>query len=201
MPRQLNIAWHKLSSLFWESYLGIDTRGAVQPPTEEGVHYTPLPYPMIFRMFDVLELNSDDVFVDIGCGKGRVVCCACRLPINKVVALELNAELLGQASANVRHVRGGIAPVLPVSKSAEEYDYADVTVAYLYNPFNERLTAGVMDRLFASYSERPRPMRIVYANPVHEGVMSRHGWLKKHDEWSASAFPVFGYRVSFWKTL
>src|SRR5262249_16705051 len=122
---QTQILWHKAYSWWYEFYLHIDTRGAVQPLTNEGVHYTPLPYPMIARMLKLLDLTPNDVFVDVGCGKGRVVCCACRLPVKRVVALELNRNLLDQAVENARKVRGRRAPVDPVATSAEEYDYAD----------------------------------------------------------------------------
>jgi predicted RNA methylase len=200
MSRQLNILWHKASSWWFEFYLGIDTRGAVQPPTDEGVHYTPLPYPMIFRMLKLLDLQSNDVFVDIGCGKGRVVCCACRLPIRKVVAIELNGDLLDQAIDNAGKVRGRRAIVDPVQGSAQDHDYTDATVVYLYNPFNARITELVMDKLFLSYTQFPRAIRVVYANPVHETAMEKHGWLMKYDEWPASDFAVFGYPVSFWRS-
>ncbi|HJZ75876.1 MAG TPA: hypothetical protein VKE51_29280, partial [Vicinamibacterales bacterium] len=93
------------------------------------------------------------------------------------------------------------APVDPVATSAEEYDYADATVVYLYNPFNERLTQLVMEQLFRSYSRAPRAMRVVYANPVHETALTRHGWLEKYAEWPASDFPVFDYPVAFWRSI
>jgi len=200
MTRALQSAWHKALSLWYEAYLGIDTRGAVDPLTPDGVHYTPLPYAMILRLIDFLSLEPADVFVDVGCGKGRVTACICRLPIERVVALELNGTLLEQAMLNASRVRGKIAPVEAVHGPAEQYDYHDTTVAYLYNPFSERLTNEVVDRLFASYSKRPRPIRVVYANPVHEAALERHGWLQKFAEWPATDFPSFGYPVSFWRS-
>jgi predicted RNA methylase len=200
VSKALQILWHKVYSLWCETSLGIDTRGAVAPLTKEGVHYTPLPYPMIFGMLKLLDLQASDVFVDVGCGKGRVVCCVCRVPIRKVVALELNAHLLDETLVNASRVRGRRAIVDPVRGSAEEYDYADATVTYLYNPFNARVTELVMDQLFLSYKRSPRPMRVVYANPVHETALEKHGWLKKYEEWPASKFAVFGYRVSFWRS-
>lgn len=184
-----------------ESYLGIDTRGAAQPITSEGVHYTPLPYAMIFKMLDTLDLQPHDVFADIGCGKGRVVCCACRIPIGKVIAIENNGALLDQTIANAGKVRGRKTSVDAIRRSADDYDYATTTIAYLYNPFNARLTERVIDRIHESYVQNPRPIRVVYANPVHEDALAKHGWLDKYAEWPATAFPTFGYAVSFWKSL
>lgn len=200
MNARFKTLWHKLHSLWFEFYLGIDTRGMVAPLTSEGVHYTPLPYPMIFKMLKCLKMKPTDVFVDIGCGKGRVVCCACRLPIKKVVAIELNTVLLAQTVNNVTKVRSRKCSVEPVAISAEQYDYSGATVVYLYNPFNARLTELAMEKLFVSYSKSPRPIQVVYANPVHEHALHRNNWLEKYHEWTASDFPVFGYPVSFWRT-
>jgi precorrin-6B methylase 2 len=194
-------AWQKLSSAVAECWLRIRTTGQVDPLTREGVHYTPLPYVMVFRMLRFLALQSDDVFVDIGCGKGRVLCCACRLPIKRVVGIEQNEELLQISRANLKSVRGACAPVELVHCSAEQYAYNDATVIYLYNPFNERITELVIDALHASYQRARRRMRIVYANPVHEQVMGKHGWLSKRAEWPETDFPGFGYSVSFWETI
>src|SRR5262245_34945938 len=167
MNKVLQILWHRVYSVWFELTLGIDTRGVVGPPNEESVHYTPLPYPMIVRMLKLLELKPNDVFVDIGCGKGRVVCCVCRFPIKRVVALELNPDLLNQTLENIQRMRGRKALIEPVQRTAEDYEYPDATVVYLYNPFNARVTASVMDKLFESHSQSPRIMRVVYANPVH----------------------------------
>lgn len=199
--QHLSIYWHKAQSAAYEKFLGIRTRGAVPPMTAEGIHYTPLPYPMIQSMLRQLNLAADDVFVDIGAGKGRVACCVSRCRIARVVALELNPELLAQAITNAKAVRGRKAPVEPVLKSADDYAYPDATVVYLYNPFNARILAAVMDRIAASNLRHRRPIRMVYANPVHDDVLAQHAWLEKYDEWSASRFPVFGYRVSFWRTV
>ena len=145
-------------------------------------------------------MKADDVFVDIGCGKGRVVCCACRTSIRKVVAIELNGSLLKQTMDNVAKLRGRRCPVEAISLSAEEYDYTDATIAYLYNPFNARLTERVMEKLYYSYSKLHRPLRVVYANPIHEHVLRKYNFLEKYEEWPASDFPVFGCAVSFWRT-
>jgi 16S rRNA G966 N2-methylase RsmD len=167
--------------------------------TEGGVHYTPLPYPMIFKMLAQLQLKETDVFVDVGAGKGRVTCCVSRTAIARVVAIEVNEELLQQTIKNGKVVRGRRTSIDPLLISAADYSYSDATVIYLYNPFNGPIVKEVLDSLSRSYYQRPRPMRIVYANPVHEELFDSCEWMMKYDEWPADAFPVFGYRVSFWR--
>src|SRR5690349_1745683 len=118
MNADLKTFYHKLESWWAEFSLGIDTRGFVNPPTSEGVHYTPLPYPIIFKMRKLLAMKPEDVFYDIGCGKGRVVCCMCQEPIKKVVAIELNEELLQQTLNNVSKLKNRKCPVEPLRRSA-----------------------------------------------------------------------------------
>ncbi len=181
-----------------ERWLRIQTTGKVDPLTSEGIHYTPLPYVMVFRMLRQIAPEPEDVFVDIGCGKGRVLCCASRLPMRKVVGIEQNPVLAREAQENVQRVRGARAPVELITGSAEDYDYASATLIYLYNPFNARITERVMERIFASWRAAPRRLQIVYANPVHESVLTNQSWLSKEGFWPASMFPGFGYEVAFW---
>lgn len=201
MTRILRVIWQKVQSLWFEIYFGIHTRGYAPPPTDEGISYSPLPYSVIFRMLKYLDMKEHDVFVDVGCGKGRVVCCVCRTPIKKVVAIELNRELLNQALVNTRRLRGKISLVEPVLKSAEDYDYEDATVVYFYNPFSARLVELVMERLFESFMRSPRLICVVYANPIHTEAIGRLNWLEKYEEWPASEFPGFGCPVSFWRSV
>ncbi len=201
MTTQINVAWQKVSSILTERWLNIHTTDRVEALTDEGIHYTPLPYVMITRMFEVLKPTKDDVFLDVGCGKGRVLCCASRLPMKRVVGIEQNDQLLKVAGRNVECLRGACTPVDLVCTSAETYSYDGATIVYLYNPFNERITRVMTARLRESVARAPRKLRIVYANPVHANVFEESGWLRKSSEWPASDFPGFGYPVSFWQTL
>ena len=190
----------KLLSFAVERYFGICTTGYVSPITEGGVHYTPLPYQIIFRILGHLQMDSDDVFVDIGCGKGRVVCCVCRTSVRRVVALEINPDLLQETLSNVRRLRGARCPVNAVAMLAEDYDYAGATVIYLYNPFHGKVLRKVMAKVDASFKHNPRNLRVVYANCLHEAALEELGWLERYEEWPASEFQGFGCPISFWRS-
>jgi SAM-dependent methyltransferase len=194
-------AWQKLHSFAAERYLGIRTTGWTAPINRGGVHYTPLPYQLVFRMLRRAQLGSDDVFIDVGCGKGRVVCCACRYPIRRVVALEVNGRLLAEAMENVSRVKGRKVAVEPVEGPAEEYEFRDASVIYLYNPFDQPTTHQVLGRIRDSYRAHPRHIRIIYANCRHEGALIEGGWLRRCEQWPADRYPGFGYPVSFWESV
>ncbi len=190
----------KLSSYVFERFLRIDTTGAVDPTVQWGVHYTPLPYEVIWRILGWLQLTPRDVFVDIGCGKGRVVCCACRFPVNRVVGVEVNPLLLEKAESNVRKMRRCRSRFEPLLMPAEQYHYDDATAIYLYNPFDKPIMEKVFGRIDASYRRKPRLLRVAYANCLHEEFLQRTGWLKKREEWPASQFPGFGCPISLWSS-
>jgi hypothetical protein len=198
---KLNLLTQKLYSYFFECYLGIRTTGFVAPTVQWGVHYTPLPYQAIRRILDRLSLEENDVFVDIGCGKGRVICCACRRPLRRTVGIEVNEELLRLAVANAGKVRHRKAPFEGLAMPAEEYDYPDATVIYLYNPFDRPIMDKVMGRITESYRRSPRDVRVAYANCLHEDSLRQTGWLVKREEWPASLFPGFGCPISFWSSM
>jgi cyclopropane fatty-acyl-phospholipid synthase-like methyltransferase len=197
---KLNLLTQKVYSFFLESYLGIQTTGYVAPTVKWGVSYAPLPYHIIRRILDHLSMKRDDVFVDIGSGKGRVVCCACRLPLRKVVAIEVNESLLKLAVANSNKLRDRQSPLEALAIPAEEYDYIDATVIYLYNPFDRPTMDKVFARIDESFRRNPRPLRVVYANPKHEEPLRQTGWLVKREEWPATEFPGWGCSISIWSS-
>jgi SAM-dependent methyltransferase len=197
---RLNQLSQRAYSFVCERYLGIETTGFVAPTVEFAVHYTPLPYRVLRRIFNQLSLGEQDVFVDIGCGKGRVVCCASRFKISRVVAIEINEELLAQTVQNSAKVRNRKTPVEALAMPAEEYHYQDATVIYLYNPFGRPIMDKVFGRIDESFRKRPRKLRVAYVNCLHEDSLRGTGWLQKVQHWPATDFPGFDCPISFWES-
>ena len=195
---KLSLLPQKLYSYFFERYLGIETTGLVGSVIEGGGYYVPLPYLVINQILARLAMGKEDVFVDIGCGKGRVLCCACRKPLRKVVGIEVNESLVKLALANANRVRRKKTEVQVLAMPAEEFDYADTTAIYLYNPFGPPIMDKVFARIDESYRRKPRKLQVAYANCLHEEPLRRTGWLVKREEWPASKFPGFGCPISFW---
>jgi SAM-dependent methyltransferase len=153
----------------WDGMLGIDTGGDDCRPTA---------YHVLRRIFANLPLAPDDCFMDIGCGRGRVLCLAARLPIARAVGVEITPRHAEAAQRNLKRLRGRKAAAFGVTQgSAADFDYSGGTVFYMYNPFGGDLFRQVTESMRRSAERDKRPVRLLYVNPVCRDVLDTSGWL------------------------
>jgi hypothetical protein len=186
----------------WERRLGISTRTKGGFDDGEHLGYDTIPYRVIFRILKRLMLRRDDTFLDIGCGRGRVLCCAARYGVSNLIGVDDVAPLAAAAQGNLallckpRDCRHEI-----ICSKAENLDYCRVTAIYMYNPFGASTTRKVMEVIGESLIREPRPLRIAYVNPLQESVLADTGWLERYDDWGPDCLPGNKRRVSFWRSI
>lgn len=180
-----------------ETYLRIDTTG-ITADRGGGVHgdsnhYEPLDYPLLRTCVKALDLRPDDVVYEIGCGMGRPLALFARRRIAKCIGIELSAELAARASENMRTLRGVRAGAVDVKASdAVLVDYSDGTAFYIFNSFGPTTLAAVLERIRSSTVQRPRRVRIIYVNPLHEDVFESSGWLRRTKRVQSRLFRMQG---------
>jgi hypothetical protein len=143
------------------------------------------------------RIEPDDVFLDLGSGKGRVVWQAAQYPFARVIGVEISPRLNTIARANIDRNRNRLTcnRVEFITADAADYEIPDdVTYAYLYSPFGGETFQRVLANLIASHDRRPRRMTLIYANPdldqqiVGTGRFERthvlKGWRPDVDEGS-----------------
>ena len=187
----------KLLSIYWEIRLGISTARIVESRSDR-YHSVTLPYPVILSIIRSLQLAPSDVFVDLGCGKGRVVCCAARIGIREAIGIEREQELCRLAQTNALRLRGRRTTISIRHVSAENADYLNETVFYMFNPFGEDVMRAVVSKIASSLTLNPRPIRLVYVKPVFESVLEESGWLEQYDHWKPVDHDGMEHAVSFW---
>nr|WP_315194007.1 methyltransferase domain-containing protein [uncultured Aquabacterium sp.] len=161
-----------------------------KPPNfQEGTFYMTSWSSEIRRSFDALLerdlLNEDYVFMDIGCGKGKV-CLTWQLLDEKnnnnkatIIGIDYYEPLIDIARKN--H--------LQVFKTDGNYSVEDATsfdfkktkkrlVAYLYNPFSESILKKVADNF-------PSNTIVIYNNPIHSKTLTECGFevIYEHSGW------------------
>src|SRR5689334_19465270 len=102
---------NRLADRLWEHRLHVRTTGHRGVEGHDVGPYSTFAYSAINRILDELSLTPDDVFIDIGCGKGRVVCCAARRGIKQVIGVDIDEELCATARSNAEHLAGRHSPV------------------------------------------------------------------------------------------
>ncbi|MDP1676407.1 MAG: methyltransferase domain-containing protein [Bacteroidota bacterium] len=191
----------KIENMFWEYRLGIITRGlaGVDTADDEHIHYGTVPYRTINTILDHLQLTHSDVFVDLGCGKGRVLCCAAMRSIEKSIGVECSPSLSSIAQHNADVLRFHHSPIAVLTMEAQQFDYSVGTVYYLFHPFGPETLSTVLEQLRSGVERIPRSVRIVYVNPVHNNVLKDCSWLIETEKWNAgeSRSPV--HPVTWWQ--
>ena len=150
--------------------------------------YQPTDPAAFHQMMAALPIDfSEFTFIDIGSGKGRTLLMASEYPFQKIVGVELMGELHRAAEENVgayesRPDRAGAHQTVieTMCMDAREFVFPDTPlVVYLFNPLPEVAFRRVMQNLEQSWKRAPRPVWVVYHNPVLDNVLTSSDFLEK----------------------
>jgi SAM-dependent methyltransferase len=154
---------------------------------EEAILYLPSPVRVTRWMLDHVGIDPKEfVFVDLGCGKGRVVLTAAQYPFQRVVGVELSRPLSEIARRNAASFSAKRCQDIVIENTdAAGFDFpAADTLLHLYHPFQPEVTAAVLARLQDSLAARPRRIVVAYllysaAVPAVRDVFARFPWLRE----------------------
>lgn len=164
----------------------------------DSYHYATMSYFTIRRVLGFLSLQNEDVLIDIGCGKGRVLCLAARFPLQKVIGVDLSKEFCEMARVNGERMRGRRSPIVVHNSKAEDFNYSEGTVFILFNPFGPLTLNIVLAKIRRDVHSHP--VRIAYANPAHDDVFAAHSWLQPYERWEREKLGI-EHSVSFYRSF
>ncbi len=139
-------------------------------------------YGRLEKMARYLKLEGSDVFVDLGCGEGRVVFFVALQKLKKVIGVEMNKDIIDIARKNLKNLKLRNSPIEFIHTDAAKYDIKEGTVFFMFNPFDAITLEKVLNNLRDSITANPRKIRIVYYAPVHQGLLDRQDWLIREGE-------------------
>jgi SAM-dependent methyltransferase len=135
----------------------------------DGIVYLPTPWHVLPRALRAVRASSDDVLVDFGCGKGRVVHQAAKRPLRRVVGVEISQELADFARRLVaahRHEYRCQDVEIAVGDAAQFEVPDDLTIAFMFDPFRGGIMDAVLNNLTSSIERNPRRVSLIYVNPT-----------------------------------
>ena len=115
-------------------------------------------------------------FIDLGSGKGRTLLMASEYPFQKIIGVELIAELHRAAEENIRAYRSPTQKCRKIEAfcaDACEFVFPETPlVLYLFNPLPEGGLPRTIRSLEQSLERSPRPVLLVYHNPAMDSVLA-----------------------------
>ena len=174
--------------------------------TDSGYRVHATPYqatktrPLV-KLFQQLQLPHDGIFVDLGCGKGRVLFIAAQLGFKKVVGIEFCARLCRHARENAElflKKNPACALIEVVETDVTRYEYrGDENIFFLYNPFDATVLAKVLAQISESALKAPRDIWLIYNNPVHHDSVLKNRLFAGYERYEIEGeiFHVYRHEV------
>ncbi len=149
-------------SIFWEKPRGLDfsLRQKSKGISMKGNHGYALTQKKAFsNIMSRLDINNDDSFIDIGCGKGGVLYYASKYPFRRVAGVEIEDELYEIAVRNFQKLN---MPNIEVfHDNAITFDkYSEFNVFFLFNPFDPDIYQQVIDSIFNTLNKTRQDSRV-----------------------------------------
>jgi SAM-dependent methyltransferase len=125
------------------------------------------------------------VFVDIGCGKGRIVLVAAERGFLKVIGVDIAAELVEMARDNVgrfRQLTGCRTPIEIVQADATKFVWPpdNCVFSYFAAPSDDGgVLRMALENAHQSYERNPRDMYLILVNNHQEDFLRRFPFLEK----------------------
>ncbi|MGA9040566.1 MAG: class I SAM-dependent methyltransferase [Terriglobales bacterium] len=141
--------------------------------------------PALFR--EMLESHNLDfkefTFIDIGSGKGRALLMAADFPFRRILGIELLPELHRIAQENINRYRSDSQQCFALESvcgDAAKFVFpSEPMVLYLFNPLPEPGLQEFIVNLEKTLRENPRPVYLLYHNPLLDHVIVQSSALQK----------------------
>lgn len=129
--------------------------------------YSPTPVRTVRNALSRCDVRHEEVtFVDVGCGKGRVMLLATEFPFRRIVGVEASAALCDIARSNVEkasRTRDRCNRIEVVHADATRFGIPDdAGLFYFYEPFSVDVSVAVLERIEDSIQQHPRSVVLCF---------------------------------------
>ncbi len=154
-----NLAWkrHAAICMGFDAFHGVNTIAGppaidisvTSPNRDEGIPYAASSWTTLRRCLVLANLDPHGfLFVDIGCGKGKVVLSAMEMPFQRIIGVDFSPTLCEVAKTNIKSARFVKRRCLDVeivcSDATEWKPPKEKTIFFFANPFKINLTETVL---------------------------------------------------------
>jgi SAM-dependent methyltransferase len=143
--------------------------------------YMPASYDLLEEVFEQIKKTGHQHFLDIGCGKGRILSVAAHHGFNKVTGIDFSKAFCNAAEKNLA-VTKKTFPYLQykiINNDAFYFEIPnDVDCIFMFNPFDEVIMDAVAENILESFEINPRTITLIYANPMYKEELLEVGFTE-----------------------
>jgi SAM-dependent methyltransferase len=152
----------------------------VNGDTSKASPYEAANYYLLEKLFTAFrKLSNADSFIDLGCGKGRVLAVASHFGFHHITGIDFATELCKEASANMEKVKKKLPDLKwkVVNDNVANYNISPGdSVFFMFNPFNEAVLKDFLKNIDSSCHQFPRTTYFIYASPLHQQLLLDNGY-------------------------
>jgi len=148
--------------------------------TPDFLNYWPARWTCLYEGLCAYRVTEREVFVDFGCGKGRVIYLASRYRFKEVIGVDVSESALEVARKNLEKTRSRrrCGKVTLCHVDATQYPIPpEMSVAFFYNPFRGNVFESVIGNIRDSLAGHPRNLRIICLRPLYQDSVAQHDCL------------------------
>lgn len=170
----------------FDSTYGTDTAKAVgvwaldipQGKLEHAHRYETIDPKQIASDIEAIPIaHQDFVFIDFGCGKGRALMLASRLPFKEIIGVELSAGLSAVATRNLALFQDDSQrchKIRSVCMDVIDFQLPEENILlYLFNPFDGHVMEGVVSKMEDFIRRSSKTAYILYHHPAYKSVWEK----------------------------
>jgi SAM-dependent methyltransferase len=142
--------------------------------------YQPVNFYTAQRLIATLNTNDKKgTLLDAGCGLGRMFFLAGAAGFRSVYGIDVSPMLchMAIAQADAAEKRFEHLAVAVECVNAADFEIPDdVSVIFMFNPFDGIIMKALLKQVMRSLKRRPRTLKVLYANPVHKSIWLEAGF-------------------------
>jgi hypothetical protein len=166
----------------------VDTAGIIKPIELQSLPrfkdsnwYAPVTATLFREMLSQIKVDFRKfTFIDFGCGKGKALLLASRLPFKTIVGIELWSELYDAAKKNLSSYSGKrkCKNFQLHYMDAKEFRIPDEpSIFFFFDPFREEVMRKVLYNIQASLVAAPRDIYVIYCEPERPDILDQSEFL------------------------
>tara|TARA_B110000483_G_C17915703_1_gene434832 strand:- start:8 stop:649 length:642 start_codon:yes stop_codon:yes gene_type:complete len=173
--RGLKSLFHELiDNYFFDLFYNVETQFRDGVTNKFNNHYAPTYYSLIKEAFNVIENKNKLNFIDVGCGKGKVLLVASDFGFKKIIGIDLSKKLLHICKQNIykyKQLKYKKKLIKLINIEATKYKITNENVFYFFDPFSGPVLNTFLKNILLSFKKNKRKIYIIFANPPKQNKL------------------------------